>query len=263
MGTKEVNSEKAASLEGRAYEEGFGTMQSREKAVTKHARFRRNKDMCLVAIGRLHLHGHGCRKDEEKTVKIFQECSASGILSGRQTLATFFWYKWWCEGIERDIKVGLDLLEKAAARGSDEAHLFLYQIYLQGEWTTANLTKAKEHFEETESLEDPFAMRLFAEELLNQDQDLARPIFLLEKSLQYKCRQARQVYVWALLKRNQEGDKEMIVARLQEGVKLQDSETMYQLARHINDPKEALSLLHQARDMGMDKALLKLAEAYE
>ncbi|RKP12276.1 hypothetical protein BJ684DRAFT_21172, partial [Piptocephalis cylindrospora] len=230
---------RAAFLEGRLYEEGLGVEQSWAQAVATYEGFEKESDMCRVALARLRL-GYGCKKDVEWAVKVFQDCSISGIPSGRQTLATFFWYKWWCddmmgnleaqvslgmcmikgEGVEKDVDVGLDLLKKASARGSGEAHFCLYEAYSQGEWTDVNLAKAKEHLEGAANLEEPTGMCLYAEELLDRGEDLARAIILLEKSLRYNCRQARRIYIRALMKRGQEG-------------------------------------------MGMDKALPKLAEAYE
>ncbi|RKP11681.1 hypothetical protein BJ684DRAFT_17745 [Piptocephalis cylindrospora] len=167
------------------------------------------------------------------------------------------------EGVEKDVDVGLDLLKKASARGSGEAHFCLYEAYSQGKWTDVDLAKAKEHLEGAATLEEPTGMCLYAEELLDRDEDLVKAINLLEKSLRYNCRQARRIYIRALIKRNQEGDKEMILSLLRRWVELRDGEAMYELARHVDNPKEALGLFHRALAMGVDKALPKLAEAYE
>ncbi|RKP13571.1 hypothetical protein BJ684DRAFT_34, partial [Piptocephalis cylindrospora] len=81
-----------------------------------------------------------------------------GLGVEQKTLATFFWYKWWCddmlgnleaqvslgrcmikgEGVEKNVDAGLELWERAAVRGSGEAHLCLYEAYSQGEWTDVN-----------------------------------------------------------------------------------------------------------------------------
>ncbi|RKP12485.1 hypothetical protein BJ684DRAFT_20978 [Piptocephalis cylindrospora] len=276
---------RAAFLEGRLYEEGLGVEQSWAQAVETYELFEERSDMCRVALARLRLVGYGCKKDVKWAVKVFQDCSVSGIPSGRQTLATFFWYKWWCddmmgnleaqvslgmcmikgEGIRKDVDAGLELWKGASARGSGEAHLCLYEAYSQGEWVAMDLAKAKEHLEGAANLEEPTGMCLYAEELLDRGrgEDLAKSINLLEKSLRYNCRQARRIYIHALVKRGQEGDKGMILSLLRDWVELRDGEAMYELARHVDDPKEALGLLHRALAMGMDKALPKLAEAYE
>ncbi|RKP13039.1 hypothetical protein BJ684DRAFT_20445, partial [Piptocephalis cylindrospora] len=274
---------RAAFLEGRLYEEGLGMEQSWVRAVGIYERFGKESDMCRVALARLRLVGHGCKKDVEWAVNVFQDCSAPGIPSGRQTLATFFWYKWWCddmsgnleaqvslgmcmikgEGVKKDVEAGLELWKGASARGSGEAHLCLYKAYSQGEWADVDLNKAMEHLEGAANLDDPVGMYLYAEELLDRDEELARAIALLEKSLQYSCHQARRIYVRALLKRGQEGDKELVVFRLREWVELQDGEAMYGLAQYVDDPKEALVLLHRSWGMGVSRALPKLAEAYE
>ncbi|RKP12000.1 hypothetical protein BJ684DRAFT_17470 [Piptocephalis cylindrospora] len=276
------NCGRAAFLKGRLYEEGLGVEQSWAQAVETYEGFEKN-DMCRVALARLRLVGHGCKKNVWWAVRVFKDCSTPGIPSGRQTLATFFWYKWWCddmlgnleaqvslgmcmikgEGIKRDVEAGLDLLKKASMRGSGEAHLCLYEAYSQGKWTAVALAKAKEHLEGAANLEEPTGMCLYAEELLDRDEELVRAIILLEKSLRYNCRQARRIYVRALMKRSQEGDKEMVLSLLRGWVELQDGDAMYELAYLVDNPKEALGLLHQALGVGMDKALPKLAEAYE
>ncbi|RKP11939.1 hypothetical protein BJ684DRAFT_21485 [Piptocephalis cylindrospora] len=276
---------RAAFLEGRLYEEGLGVDQSWVQAAEIYEGLEKRNDMCRVALARLRLVGYGCKKDIEWAVKVFQDCSAPGIASGRQTLATFFWYKWWCddmlgnleaqvslgmcmikgEGIEKDVEAGLELWKGASARGSGEAHFCLYEAYSQGKWVAMDLAKAKEHLEGAANLEEPTGMCLYAEELLDRGrrEDLAKAIVLLEKSLRYNCLPARRAYAQALRERNQEGDKEKVLTLLREWVELQDGEAMYQLARHVDNPKEVLGLLHRAWGMGMDKALPKLAEAYE
>ncbi|RKP11550.1 hypothetical protein BJ684DRAFT_21872, partial [Piptocephalis cylindrospora] len=153
---------RAAFLDGRLYEKGLEVEQSWVQAVELYEQFEGRNDMCRVALARLRLWWCDDMLGNLEAQVSLGMCMVKG------------------EGMEKDVDAGLELWKKAAARGSGEAHIRLYEAYSQGEWVAMDFTKAKEHLEEATNLEEPTGMCLYAEELLDRDEDLTRAIILLE-----------------------------------------------------------------------------------
>lgn len=93
-----------------------------------------------VALGSLYAYGRGVPQSDAEAVKWFRRAADQGSPDGLYALAMAVYAG---KGVERDLVLSVQLMEKAAQGGNSFAQLMLSAFYEQGVGVEVNAEKAK------------------------------------------------------------------------------------------------------------------------